>query len=323
MKQRYLLKCPSSNESREKRIEGLMDSCFDWIYSEPLRRLFRMFDGSQLAEKMGRNRDADIKEVHEFVQKWDFRGGKERWEVVNDSFVNDNKETIIAEAALLGMTNVTTPQYEPDYILPLGGARMANYDRPVMARNVIDEYGYRNKNIVALSGTRPISDVERPYLEKYAPDDATTEYDAISAGLEKAFSLDDYEEEFMYNENPNLCSAVRKYKKKYKDSLVYSLAAPSSDPSNRRANSYDTFKFLLEHFSIGKGEKLLLVTSCIYVPFQYLKFMNLAIDRGFEVDCIGTDIAGSVSMSKASNYLQEIKSTVDAIYGLYNTFKLD
>ena len=314
----YRIKCPNSDCPKEDRIKGLMDSCFGWIYSDSMRRLIRMFDGSLLSEKLGRDRKADIDEVHDFVKRWDFRGGKERWEVVDDSFVNDNKETILAEAALLGMTNVIDPQTEPDYILPLGGARMANYDRPMMAKIVVDKYGYGDKTIVALSGTRPLNDTERPYLEKYAPEDAATEYDAISAGLEKVFSLEKYEEEYSNNKNPNLCSAVRKYSNKYKGSNIYSLAAPSSDPDNRRANSYDTFKYLLEHFNIGNGDKLLLVTSCIYVPFQYLKFMNLAIDGGFEVDCIGTNFPGSISMSKPSNYLQEIKGTIDAIYGLYN-----
>lgn len=317
----YRIKCPDSGSTKEERINGLMDSCFEWVYSDPMRKLIRMFGGTFLSDKMGANRRLDIEEVHDFVKKWDFRGGKERWDVADDSFVNDNREAILAKAALLGMTDITTPQCEPDYILPLGGARMANYDRPMMAKVVMDKYAYRNKTIVALSGTRPLNETERPYLKHYAPEDVSTEYDAISAGLEKAFSLGEYDEEYISNENPNLCSAVRKYNKQYNDSYLYSLAAPSSDPDNRRANSYDTFKYLLEHFNIGKGDKLLLVTSCIYVPFQYLKFMNLAIDGEFEVDCIGTDVAGSASMSKASNYLQEIKGTVDAIYSLYNVLE--
>ena len=79
----------------------------------------------------------------------------------------------------------------------------------------------------------------------------------------------------------------------------------------------------LDHFNIADGKKLLLVTSCIYVPFQYLKFMGLAINGGFDVDCIGSDVVDSGSLSKPSNYLQEIKGTIDAIYGLYHQFESD
>ena len=316
MKNKLRLTCPGSEYPVKDRIEGLMNGCFEWVYSDPIKNLLSLYGGENLASALGKDRIHDIEMLHEFVKIWDFRGGKERWTVEDEEFVLDNQDYIMTQAERLGLVDVVVPQIEPDYILPLGGARKSNIVRPKMARKVIDLYNYKDKTIVALSGTRPIADAERPYVNEYAPN-AMTEYDAISVGLEKAFDVVDYTEETEENDNINLCSAVRKYKDTYVGSSIFSLAAPSSD-SNRRANSYDTFKFFLKYFNGCKGKKLLLVTSCIYVPFQYLKFMRLSIEGGFEVDCIGSDVVDSAGMSKPSNYLQETKSTIDAIYGLCN-----
>ena len=84
----------------------------------------------------------------------------------------------------------------------------------------------------------------------------------------------------------------------------------------------DTFMFFLETFKIPKGTKILLITSCVYVPFQEMKFMKLAIDHGFEVDCIGSDIDyNGPGVLIAENYLQEVKATINAFYSFYHTDK--
>lgn len=310
------ISCPGADKTRKERIEGLFDSCFEWLYSDALKKLISLFDGEELADSIGNDRERDLIALHDFASRWDFRKGKERWAVEDAQFVTDNADFIMEQAAILGLVDIVTPQIEPDFILPLGGARLSNLVRPKMCRKVIDENGYSNKLIVALSGTRPINEVERPYTDQYSPD-AVTEYDAICSGLELSFGISEFTEERHDDVNINNCSSVRKYTEKYNSSSIYSLAAPSSDPAKRRANSFDTFEYLLEKFDVGEGSKLLLVTSCIYVPFQYLKFMRLAINGGFEVDCIGSDVVDAGKMSKPSNYLQETKGTIDAIYGLW------
>ena len=77
----------------------------------------------------------------------------------------------------------------------------------------------------------------------------------------------------------------------------------------------------MKKFDVKKEDRILLVTSSIYVPFQLLLFMDLAIEYGFEVDCIGSDmVVQGNKLSKSSNYLQEIKSTIDVIYKLSNKY---
>ena len=48
-----------------------------------------------------------------------------------------------------------------------------------------------------------------------------------------------------------------------------------------------------------------------------MKFMELAIKKNIQVDCIGVDLSiGGKSSLQAVNYLQEIKGTIDAIWKL-------
>ncbi len=313
--------CPDSGLNKEKRIETLFEEIKDWVYSEALKKLICLFGGKELADSLGDDFNSDIERLHDFAEIWDFRKGKERWHIEDEQFVLDNEELIQESARCLGLKDIVTPDKEADYILPLGGARSSNHVRPLMSKKIIDDHNWSGKKILALSGTRPISDVERPFVDEYAPE-AETEFDAINRGLELTYDLDTFTEKRHDDENINLCSSIRKYDKKYRDCEIYSLAAPSSEPEKRRANSVDTFKFLLDEFHISPGDKLLLITSCIYVPFQSLRFMDMAIDNGFEADCLGSDILDNFSLRKPSNYLQEIKGTVDAVYVLSKKYMM-
>ena len=259
--------------------------------------------------------------LNDFAEVWDYRkkqaASGERWNITEDPMVLKNSELVMSCAEVLGLTNIETPLITPNYILPLGGARKSNYARPLKAKEIIDSLGIRDSSIVALSGTRPINEIELSYLQEFAPE-AKTEYEAISTGMEKCFNLTSgYTEEKGSDENINLCFAVRKYNDTYQDNTVFSLAAPSSDPA-RRANSRDTFCYFLDNFNIKEGDRLLLVTTCIYVPFQLLRFMDLALDRGFYCDCIGmpNDHKGGTSFSQFTNYCQETKATINGLEAL-------
>jgi len=309
-----VLKCPKYSLDKAKRIDQLLTNCKEWIYSEHLLELIHLFDKEGGMDNYGNNFKDDLIKLHTFVQRWDYRKGQERWTVQDDSFIEENESIILNSAKGLDLRDHVRPSVEAEYILPLGGARRANYVRPLMAKKVLNEFNWRDKTIVALAGTRPINEIEKPFINDYAPY-AATEYEAICSGVEKAFEVSRYDEIEHDDDNINSKSAVRQYESNGNE-RIYCLAAPSSDPLVRRANSYDTFQFFLQTFGIKKEDRLLLVTSCIYVPFQLLKFMMLAIENGFEVDCIGADPIDGYTLSKTSNYLQEIKGTVDAIYEL-------
>lgn len=311
--------CPDTANSEAERKHQFMQRVEQWVRSDALAEMVSVF-GKSVPKR------ADLKStiswLNTFADEWDYRkkqaNGGERWNVAEDNQAFNNRDTIMRCVRTLGLVDIEDPVESPDYILPLGGARRSNYVRPLLARKKTDEFGVSNAEIVALSGNRPISEVEKPFLEDYAPE-AETEYEAIIKGMENVFGLSEkeYDEEMYQNDNQNLSWSVRTFRETYKGNRLYAVAAPSSDPE-RRANSRDTFNFFLDKYRIQPGASLLLVTSCIYVPFQLLKFMDLAIERGFYVDCIGvpnSDKEGT-AFSQMSNYCQETKAAINAIYSL-------
>lgn len=79
----------------------------------------------------------------------------------------------------------------------------------------------------------------------------------------------------------------------------------------------DTFEFFLKQYEMGVGTKILLVTTSIYVPFQLMKFTDLAMEGGFYVDCIGNrSYKHSPQVLNTASYLQELKAAINAIYVL-------
>lgn len=307
--------CAECDKSVNERKSELINTISEWINSDAIRTMVSIFGG--------RIPDVDIKEkinwLNDFSNIWDYRkkqsNENERWNIEEDPIAKVNSGTLFECVKKLGLVDIEHPLQMPDYILPLGGARLSNYARPLKAKDIVDEGSIEGKQIVALSGTRPINEVEKPFIAEYAPE-ALTEFDAISAGVEKVFDLKkgDFEEEYHKESNINMEWAKRAYNEKYMNNTIVSIAAPSSDPA-RRANSRDTFEFFLDEFNISKGDRLLLVTSCIYVPFQLLKFMDLAIEKGFYVDCVGmpNDDKKGTAFSQISNYCQETRATINAI----------
>lgn len=235
--------------------------------------------------------------------------------VQEDAFLSEKRTMIMDCMTFLGFRNVVEPSRQPDYVLALGGARMANLDRCETAKEVCAKYPESDIPVIALTGMRPINEIERPSLACYAPG-AQTEYEAMCGGMSKAFNLSkaSYEEDIHEDENINLAWAERHYNDNSR--RIHVLSAPSSDPG-RRANSMDTFEFFMKCYKLEPGVRVLLVTSCIYVPFQLMKFTKLALEKGIYVECIGNKHQlGSPSVLNAASYLQELKATINAIYAL-------
>lgn len=311
--------CPDSNLEKHERIREIFRNIEEWIQSDALQSLVRLFGGEKMETAPLK---AQIQWLNNFVEIWDYRSRNqntdvnERWNVFDDEFVLKHKDEIMNCATKLGLVQETTAVRIPDYIIPLGGARYSNLDRPMYAGNIYHKIRNANKdqeiNIVALAGSRPINEKERAATDTYAPD-AVTEFDAICRGLEEAFYLNGkYRQDNKHDENINLCSAVRTYECELPHTNIIALAAPSTEPL-RRANSRDTFEYFLDYYHIKKGDNLLLVTSQIYVPYQWLKFIDLALEGAFHVECVGYSMCEKEALAKPSNFLQEIKGTVNAI----------
>jgi hypothetical protein len=101
------------------------------------------------------------------------------------------------------------------------------------------------------------------------------------------------------------------------------VAAPSSEPGVRRANTPDTYAwYATELAQIRPGQRLLVVTTEIYVPFQHADALRmLALPHGVQVDVVGVNPGKAHPELRQTfephNYLQEIRSTIRALRALH------
>lgn len=297
-----------------------------WIASPELEDIVLAF-GGRYPNNVG------VKELAswllEFSENWDYRrkqksaidaktGEAARWMVNNDSISKEQEKAVFRGIDSLGLRNVSVPCFDSyDYIVALGGARMSCLFRPKYAEQLITRMKKPPRAVVMLSGMRPVADTEREAADAYAPG-AVTEYDLINAGAEKVFHLKrEYEEKRYCHPNANRSWAIRMYTAPQYDFKIQSISGPSSDPENRRANSADTFSFFVEKEQIGPGSRVLLVTSQIYVPYQQLEAIRTwAIPNDVYVETVGFPSGWNMNrqgMMKAVNYLQEIRSAIQAV----------
>lgn len=316
-------------ETRKDKKQILVQRMNQWIRSNGFNSILASFGTS--APDFKNIKDA-IEWLLEFSNEWDYRKKQKnakdaktneaaRWLVNDTEITQEQTEAVMNGIEELGLVNVDTPlRLDYDYVVALGGARLSCLLRPQYAHEVISKYSLNPKAIIMLSGFRPIADSEREVTDTYAKD-ADTEFDLICKGAEQCFGISKYSEE-RYDDNKNINSswAVRTYEN---ETPIISISGPSTEPDKRRANSADTYKFLFDKYQIVEESKLLLITSQIYVPYQQIEAIRtLAIPYNILVETIGFPNGWSGSMQgmqQPSNYLQEIRSTIQAMSRFINT----
>lgn len=311
------IQCPGYHDDLTVRKKELISNLDAWITSDALLRLIGLFHGDVSSfEKM------DIKSYRKNAvlcsKIWDYRkknNAAERMFLKNDSFIEENKEEILKCAEELGFIGKceTKDQKEAAYILPLGGARFTNLHRPIMAKKILDEKQWNSK-VIALTGIRPLQEMELESVRTYSG--GNNEYEVTCDGMRAAFGVRLNSKRIMENENIFL----QEYYCSSEDENIGIVAAPSSDPK-RRANSIDTYRYFFDKFSCKKGDRIVLVTSAIYVPVQMAQFIPFALENHIEADIVGVDeVINGERYSKEVNYLQEVKATLDCMERLYQKY---
>lgn len=300
--------------------ETFLSKCFELINIPELEVLVKQF-GNKIPENL--EDEKRLRWLVEFSKNWDFRSTqksaydlkteeKARWLIDNSVLDKQQTSAAINAARKLGMIDCTLPaKKEYDTIFVLGGARMSCLFRMKYVKELYEHYGIKAKEIAGLTGMRPIAESERSATDTYAPG-ANTEFDLMCASAQNIFGVSQPETSTQtINENINSSWAITRYRNIIPITI---LAAPSSEPEKRRANTADTFVFWEKLKNKQKGKQLLLVTSQIYVPYQQLEAARiLGLMYGYNVETVGFPREWSSNMQglqTAANYLQEIRSTL-------------
>ncbi len=313
-----------SGLSRAARIEYIIDQFGRWLHTDELTHVIALFTQEKIPCDM--DTVSYIRWLKEFVQIWDYRrmqteartaeGENARWLIRSSDYLREHENEIVSAANELGMVSCDHSDMDADYILPLGGTVVSNYMRNIQAKKSRDE-GKTVPYIVCLSTLRKLSESEMENREYTAyAEGCDYEFESMCRAAENVYDLGEgYQDTRCDEANPDASWVIRRYDKDYKGSQVTVLAAPSSDPQHRRANSADCFEFFFNRLDVPEGSRLLNATGSIYCAYQQVRALHYAINHGVIFDTVGyrTD-------KEPVNYLQEIKATVDAMYDFVTEF---
>ncbi|MDR7321895.1 MULTISPECIES: hypothetical protein [Catenuloplanes] len=282
-----------------------------WVSSEPMRALVAAFGG--------RLPDGPVGELLDWLDAfsgahWDYRRGRvERYEVPPPTF-DDATAGLIMDAATALRLVTPVPPVLPgyDHVLIPGGLGRACLQRTHYAAFLLRECGVTAPEVTALGSFRPLTAAERalPGLG-----DAHDELAAMHAGVRRAFGVTAFAPEDVP------AGAVHHYAAAGRG--LHVLAAPSSEPERRRANTADTYRFWAGRVSLRADDRVLIVTSPIYVPFQHCEAIRML---GCRIDTVGFDVTRSTALppvgpTAPDRYLQEIRSTIRSMRALLDAQK--
>ncbi len=300
----------------------------EWACSAPMRALA---DASGWDWPSGLDTGALLTRLATLSADWDFRGrggGVERNFIgaeaaeVNGRVVPE--ELITAAARALGLVSATpVPAERFTSLVVLSGLVKACVNRTRHARTLLDE-SVRADSVTVLGGHRELRGDELVLAKEQGFGDLFDEADVVLAATRQAFGLGEPDEaEAMGPSRTDWDDGMWSAWARYRWPGVEVLIVPSGEPGKRRANTADQLRYWAAQNGIGRDDRVLLLTTQIYVPFQQLSGLQvLGVERGCAVRCCGVDAENSflpgLSFSGRS-YLQEIRSALLAAAQLITT----
>jgi hypothetical protein len=300
----------------------------EWATSPPVRALA---DASGWSWSADDDTDKLLQRLAELSADWDFRAQRERNFIesdpaeVNGRVIPDDLVTDAARA--LGLVDATpAPAGRFSAVLVLSGLVSACVNRTRRTAELLRQ-GLDAGSVTVLGGHRELGGKEPDQARELGFGELFDEADAIVAGTCDAFGLPEPVSAIQSTPQPTgwskaLWAASARYHWPGSETTppVDVLIAPSTEPDTRRANTADNLRYWAKQAGIGPQDRVLLVTTQIYVPFQQLDGLRmLGLEHGCAVSACGVDIQTAFLPMKGFNgrsYLQEIRSALRAASSL-------
>lgn len=309
-------------DGRASGPHSLLADVAAWTGSEPMRRLLDQFGGAL----PGTGTAEDLAYLEAFsADHWDFRAGRERHETA-PAPLDPDQEYAATEAALaLGLGAEERPRLRHyTHVLVLGGLVASCLFRTRFAAELLAS-GIEADNVTGVGGFRPLGDPDHKSAALSEIVCGDYEVDAIEASLKRAFGIEsepDVDEGGDPRREPGRAWKVATYETG--PVTVRAVAAPSSEPDQRRADTVDTCRFWADRVAdLDPGDSVLVVTSAPYTAFQHCDAItHMGLPYGCAVDTVGVDPAQLPEPHfrkehTASGYLQEVRSAIRSMQRLY------
>ncbi|MEU6857289.1 hypothetical protein AB0B28_00220 [Glycomyces sp. NPDC046736] len=309
-------------DGRAARAHSLLADVAAWSGSEPIRELLRHFGGAL----PGTGTAEDLAYLDSFsAVHWDFRAGRERHETAPEP-LGPEQERVVADAALaLGLGAEVKPRLEHyTHVLVLGGLVSSCVFRTRFAAELLAG-GIGADHVTGVGGFRPLGGPDLESAALTGLDGGEFEVDAIEASLKRAFAIAG-DPEVSEGGDPHRAPGRAWKVATYETGpvTVRAVAAPSSQPDLRRADTVDTCRFWADEVvDLAPGDSVLVVTSAPYTAFQHCDAIaHMGLPYGCAIDTVGVDPATLPEphfrkRHTASGYLQEIRSAIRSMRRLY------
>jgi hypothetical protein len=296
-------------------IQRNLSAIDEWAGSGCLDAIVRAFGGHS-----GNLGGAELLEWLDLfsAEHWDFRGGQERNLASSAELTQEVQQLVLRCAPDLGLAGpYPLGRTEYDAILMTGGMVRAGIVKPRFGRELIDS-GITAKNIVFLGAFRPFAGDEVEVAEALGVP-GSNEFDAMSHGMERAFGPLGQPELIGFGGEANSGWRCIRW---VADGVTLSvIAAPSSDPQRRRANTADTYRFWAEQQRNG-AESCLVVTTPLYAPYQGAAAVEiLGLEHRLAVETVGVsetarDLGKHSQSFLPQHHLQELRSAIRGMRSL-------
>jgi len=288
-----------------------------WSGSLAMARLVEAFGGT--------TGDREGRELLDYLDTfsaahWDFRRGRER-NLAPDAGLSNTQSALVVENAprlgLAGIERPTRPHY--DTVLLTGGMVRAGIVKPRFVARLVED-GLSVSNIVFLGGFRPFGGDEHALASALGVVGGDEVF-AMLAGMRQAFGplgVPVVERSVADKPHASWCE----YSWSAGGIRLSVVAAPSSEPRARRANTADTFRFWAAHRRSPAERSVLVVTTPIYVPYQAAGAVELlGVEHGLSVETVGVDARASdlgalTQQFRPQHHLQELRSAIRAMRSL-------
>jgi hypothetical protein len=291
----------------------------EWAGSAPMRALA---EAAGWAWPSSADTGELIRQLAELSADWDFRsrGGG----VVERDFIDGQaalegereipEDLVISAAGALGLVSATPiPPERFTSLVVLAGLVRACVNRTRHASVLLRE-GVKAGSVAVLGGHRELSPDEKVLAKEQGFGELFDEAQVVLAATEQSFGLDGApESEVSGPRRGDWDNELRTASARYRWPTVEVLIVPSGQP-DRRVNTEDQLRYWAARNAIGRDDRVLLLTTQIYVPFQQLVALRvLGIERGCAVHYCGVDAGSSYLPARSfsgRSYLQEIRSAL-------------
>lgn len=322
---------PVVGRSLDQSAATLTKEIDAWTSSEPLTALIGRFGGGLPDGTLA----SRLEYLDTFSEVWDFRGrasaagqAAERNQAAIVSF-HPGTASLIGDAVdALGLVTPNYPQLDYyDHVLINGALVRYSMWRMAYAGHVLRS-GMRTGTVAALTAYRAMArsdanpDVDEPtLLARYGLPMVPDEAAMMEILLRREFGLGDMTE--IVGDDTGARGARFSVRACEKDGMTFALVAAPDPTSAARAQTGDTMRFwATEVVALKPGDKVLSISSAIYGPFQHAAALqNLRLPYGAWIDTVAIDFDVIPPEPKpytfsASQYLQEVRSTIRAYRGL-------